>query len=229
MRKVFILLTLFEILTASYVVAASAVRISQVYAGSANLHSTTPYNADFVELFNSSGSPIDIGGWMLAYGTSNPTSSFGCPGCTSIFPASTTISPCSYLLIQTSVYTDGSGASLPSIDVNFSTGPKMSGVGTLALLSAGAASGQCVSGPNLADLVGWGPVSCHEGASSAPAIPQDYAILRNTGGVADTDLNVADFSVAPPSPRNSGAPQNTTCLGIPALGTSWGRLKFIYR
>ena len=51
------------VLVANASFAANAVRISEVYSGGAGGSAT--YLRDYVELFNSSGSPVNVGGWAL--------------------------------------------------------------------------------------------------------------------------------------------------------------------
>src|SRR5215470_17809365 len=54
---------------ASSAFASNAVRISQVYSGGGASTGTPTYNKDYIELFNNSGSPVNIGDWVLEYGS----------------------------------------------------------------------------------------------------------------------------------------------------------------
>src|SRR5882672_980167 len=80
---------------------SAAIRISQIYLGGGDeAVSSSPFATDYVELFNATGTPVDVGGWLLAYGGNSATSTFGCAGCTGTLPLNTTIGVCRYLLIQ---------------------------------------------------------------------------------------------------------------------------------
>lgn len=207
---------------------AGAVRISQIYsAGAGDSQIGSPYKADYVEVFNSSASPVDVGGWILAFDGGSTTSSYGCAGCNKVIPVLTTIAPCGYLLIQMSspgLY----GEVLPGPDVVLSSGRELDITGGLALVNGGSPSGICVSGPTLEDLVKWGPGNCYLGA---PTTPSGYfqASLRRNGGMMDTSNNANDFEVGPATPRNSSSPRNPICLASPTEARSWGRLKSHYR
>jgi hypothetical protein len=205
---------------------AGAIRISQIYPGGGGDDKiTSPYQADFLELFNATGSPVDVGGWMLAYGGSNPTSVFGCAGCNYTFPASTVIAPCSYLLIQ-GTQSFNYGSSLTTPDVAFSSLDLHYG-GALGLLSSGTPSGTCLSGPGLEDLVGW-TASCAQG-SAAYIGTAGHALTRLGGGMTSAGNNSTDFVESTPTPRNSASPQNAICVQTPTLERSWGSLKVMYR
>jgi hypothetical protein len=210
---------------------AGAIRISQIYVGggsSAGLQS--PLNADFIELFNAGGTPTDVSGWLLAYGGSNPTSSFGCAGCTNAIPAGTTIQPCAYLLIQVSPVRLGFGLPLPSPDATLPFGNGLVAVGTMGLLSSGTPSGSCLTGqPGLEDLVGWAEACGSGSGSGVPAIDQAHALLRKDGGMALTGDNFVDFVLGTPTPRNSASPENALCVQTPARNESWGSFKALYR
>lgn len=207
-----------------------AIRISQIYPGGGSdsqLGST--YGADFVELMNASGTPVDVSGWLLAYGPSNGTTTFGCAGCTKSLPAGTVISPCGYLLVQMSysLHDPAYGAELPNPDITYIT-LDLTGIGTLALLSSGAASGHCLSGINVEDLVGWGGASC---SWVAPVIdgPVSSAAVRKSEGVTQTYNNRADFDLGAPVPHNSTSPKSAICISTPAQSISWGAFKSLYR
>ena len=208
---------------------AAAVRISQVYpGGGADGQSGTPYKSDYVELFNSSSSPVDIGGWILAYDAgSGATSTYGCVGCNQVIPVQTVIAPCSYLLVQMSnpgLY----GEALPAPDVSLPSNHEIGLIAGMALVTGGDPSGTCVTGETVVDLVKWGPGSCYLGS---PATMPGYfqALLRRDGGMQNTNHNANDFEVAAPAPRNSASPGHPVCLASPAAPTSWGRLKIQYR
>jgi uncharacterized protein len=217
--------------TSSPSASAGAIRISQVYPGGGPGYGLIPrsYRTDYVELFNASGLPVDVGGWLLAYGGPTTTPQFGCAGCTAVIPSSTVLGPCSYLLIKVGD-TDPIGAEpdVPSPDVVVSV-PNLSYLtGSLAVFSAGVPTGVC---PGFAreDLVGW-TSACGESGDATSPDSLTQALLRLGDGLTDTDHNRADFIVVSnPSPRNSGSPQNQTCLQTPSLLSTWGRIKALHR
>ena len=212
------------------VAISGVVRISQIYlGGGSDADSNSPYSADYVELLNATGSPVDIGGWLIAFGGTNGTNTFGCAGCTGAIPAHTIIQPCQYLLIQLGASSFSGGAPLPSPDVALSTPGLPTGAGgTLALLNGGTPSGSCVVGPTLEDLVGWGSTTGCPGAKAGnPGGTQ--ALLRLLGGMSATGDNSADFTLAEASPRNSATPPSPLCLKSPAVNLTWGRMRAIYR
>lgn len=213
---------------ASSAFAANQVRISQVYGGGGSSGSTAPlstYQTDYIELFNSGGTPVNVGGWLLAY--SSATGVFSA----TVFalPANTTIAPCSYLLIQCGS-SGTTGVPVPSPDVTIAGGPSMSATdGKISLLSSGTAgTGSCPAGA-VVDFVGFGTANCAEGTATA-SLARNVAAVRNNGGLTDTDVNSADFTlVTAPVPHNSASPQNQGCLATPSMKSSWGTLKTLYR
>ena len=217
-------------LCATSAFAANPVRISQVYGGGGG--STGTYLYDYIELFNSSGSAVSIGGWSVQYGSATGTS-FG-SAATNIanIPAGIAIAPCSYYLIQCSA-SGSAGAAFPVTPDLISTGPSMSAtVGKLALINnqvgANACSGN-TSGAIYVDVVGYGTGNCFETAA-AGGLTSTQAAVRNGGGMADTDNNSVDFTVASnPVPRNSQSPQNVDCLATPSSNNTWGHVKALYR
>lgn len=217
---------------------AGAVRISEVYAGGGpDAVGSSVYNTDYVELFNASGSPVDVGGWMLVSdnyitGGSTPPDPFTCAGCSGTIPSNTIINPCSYLMIKLGASSSNHGGPIPiPADIALATPSLMGtrGDGALTLLSSGTPDGTCSVGPSRVDLVGWGFARCWLG-SPAPVFGPSSALVRLNGGMADTSDNATDF-VATQSfiPRNAASPANAVCIQTPTLPGSWGHLKALYR
>jgi len=212
--------------------AANPIRISQVYGGGGGTTATT----DFVELFNASGSPVDISGWVIEYGSAAGLwNTF--TGNAFIFPAGAVIQPCSYLLFAGNV---GSGGA-PSIGADYATSPNtqfnMSGTNGKVMLVTklngdGTAGGGVACGSEVGvimDKVSWGSANCAEGSATA-ALTASTAAMRNGGGMTDTDNNLADFTTGvAPAPRNSHSPRNPVCLITPTRTSTWGTVKSIYR
>ena len=220
-------------LVAQSAFAANAVRISQAYGGGGG--STGTYLRDYVEIFNSSGSPVNIGGWSLEYGSA--TGNWGSSaGNIFTFPANTIIQPCSYLLLEAGAV-GTAGVALPVVaDFSTSTGGfSMSGttgkVGLFTVVNTNLACGSEVAG-SLVDKVAYGTSNCWEGAGDAPPLTSVQAAVRLNGGLTDTDNNAADFGAVATSGLTihnaaSGASQN--CLTTPSMNSTWGRVKSIYR
>ncbi len=218
-------------LVANSAFAANAVRISQVYGGGGG--STGTYQYDFVELFNSSGVAVNIGGWAVEYGSSTGTSFGSSANNYYNIPANTVIQPCHYLLIQLGSAGSGGVAFPVTADLaSPTTGPNISATaGKMALVSQAGAnlpcSGNSVGGVYV-DVVSWNG-NCFEGAA-APGLNSTQSLVRGNSGMTDTDNNLADFSISlSPLPRNSATASPAACLSTPSMNSTWGRVKSIYR
>lgn len=172
----------------------SVLVINEVYGGGGN--SGAPFNQDFVELFNSGSTAINISGFSLQYASA--TGSFTT---FATFGANTVIQSGSTFLV--SVGPIGvNGAPLPAVDFVGSTGTNM---------SATAGKVQLINGSSVVvDLVGYGATAnAFEGSGPAPA-PSNTTSINRTAGV-DTDNNSADFTTGAPSPM-AAIPEPTTYL-----------------
>lgn len=124
------------------------------------------------------------------------------------------LAPGQYYLIQQAGGTGGT-TSLPMPDATGNVALAAT-AGKVALVSnTSALVGACPAGAAVADLVGYGGANCSEGAP-APAPGNTTAVLRKTGGCADSGNNSADFAAGPPAPRNRSAPPQT-CAGAAAV------------
>jgi len=197
------LLTIFDVAIALNVWAQpGTVVISQVYGGGGNVGA--PLRADFIELFNRSGNPVDLTGWTVQYASAAGTTWVS----TLLFG---NLQPGQFYLIQENL---GSvGISTPSPDatgaINLSaTSGKVALVAGNTLLS-----GSSPVGAQVIDFVGYGAANASEG-SPAPFLDNLTAILRHSNGCTDTDNNAADFVTGDPSPRNRGTALNP-CSSFP--------------
>ncbi len=193
--------------------------ISQVYGGGNN--SGALYQRDFIEIFNRGTTTVDFSVTNYSVQYASAGANFGS---SKTDLTSGTIAPGHYFLIQEAGGTTN-GAPLPTPDA----------VGTIAMgntsgkvaLVAGTASlaaaicpgddGIAPFNPNdgaIADFIGYGSVSCYEGANSAPAPSNTTADFRRAGGCTDTNDNAADFFVFAPNPRNSASPVNNCSAGV---------------
>ena len=209
--------------------AANQVRISQVYGGGGSASAGPTYNVDYVELFNSGGTAVNIGGWTIEYGSA--TGSWGSSG-TNIFtfPVGTTIQPCKYLLVVSATPSAGGGALGVTADFTFSIAASATSgkVGLFNAVNTNLACGSELAG-TLVDKVAFGTANCAEGTAVA-ALSTTTGAVRNNGGMTDTDSNSADFTVTTnPVPHNSASAANTACLATPTNNKTWGSLKSIYR
>jgi predicted extracellular nuclease len=182
----------------------SPIVISQVYGGGGN--AGAPYQNDYVELFNRSGSAVTLDGWSIQY-TSSGGNSWGSNKAN--LPT-VTLAAGQYYLVQLASQA-AVGAKLPTADATASI--NMSGSsGKVALVKSTAALAT-VANPNptdqptLADLVGFGTSATgFEGTGpTAPNLSNTLAALRKEDGCTDTDDNKADFANGAPVPRNSGS------------------------
>ncbi len=208
MKKLYALL----ILSLFTFTAQGQVVISQIYGAGGN--SGAVFTHDYIELFNTTSSPIDISGWTLQYAAATGTS-----WSRNTLPAGTIINANSYFLIQLA---DGSnGSPLPVIAdaiittsaINLATAN-----GKIALTNDNVVltGSSPVGATNLIDFVGFGTANAFEGTGAASAPSTTNAIFRLNGGCTDTNNNSADFSAAAAAPRNSSSATNV-CSNAPSL------------
>ena len=171
-----------------------AIVISEVYGGGGNIGAL--YSNDFIELFNTSSTPVDLTGWSVQYNSANnSTTNWLVTRLTGTIPAR------GHFLIQQA--TGGTAwTSLPTTDVT--------GMIAMAAASGKVALVQSVvaligaSPTNVVDLVGYGLTNGYEGSGPAPTLSNVLSAQRNGLGAQDTNNNAADFSAKTPMPENSG-------------------------
>lgn len=172
--------------------------ISQVYGGGGNSGAT--YTHDFIELFNPTGSPVDLTGWKVRYASAS-TGAFN-----NTASLTGTIEPYAYYLIQNSGGT--TGAILPTPDVQ----------GSLSLGGSNGIVDLVNTAGDRIDLVGYGTAKVFEDSptaslsNSTAAIRKELTVGQNDRGL-DTDNNAADFTVTTPEPRNSASPATPVTPG----------------
>lgn len=164
--------------------------ISQFQAGGA-----ANANDEFVEIHNTSASPIDLNGYVLVYRSA--------PGVNDVGPlfswtTSTIIPPGGFHLVVSNSY-DGT---VP-FDSQYNNGTCScalgAGGGGLAIRQGAPNTG------TLIDSVGWGNATNIFVEGTAASVPgNDNSKGRNDNGCSDTDNNSVDFStITPSAPRNS--------------------------
>jgi uncharacterized protein (TIGR03437 family) len=173
--------------------------ISQIFGGGGN--SGAPFRSDFIELFNSGDSPINLANWSVQYASAT-ASTWSVTQLTAI-----TLAPGQYYLIQQAG--GSNGIALPAPDAT-GTVAMAATAGKVALVKTTTAlSGACPADPNIVDLVGYGATAnCFNGAGPAPAPSNTNAVLRKLNGCTDTRNNGADFTAGKPNPRNIASPAN---------------------
>jgi predicted extracellular nuclease len=173
---------------------AAGVVISQVYGGGGN--SGASYTNDFIELFNSGSSAVNLGGMSVQY-----ASAAGSAWQVTALPAFS-LQPGQYFLVSENA-TANVGSPLPAADA--SADILMSASGGKVLLSSvsSAASGNAPTA-NVLDMVGYGSVTGGTENPSTGALSATSSARRKLS-CTDTNHNGADFAVVLPTPRNSGA------------------------
>jgi endonuclease G, mitochondrial len=196
---------------------STSIVISQFYGGGGN--ASAVFQNDFVELFNRGSSPVNLNGWSTQYASTSGTEYFVTP------LTNVTLQPGQYYLIQYA--SNGAiGNVLPTVDlvappITNNAGntfiPNLSGTtGKVALVNSVVrlpASTCPLGDPSIIDYVGYGQTaSCSEGTRT-PDASNTTGGKRNSGGCADTDDNLADFTIGTPTPRNTATPVSTCNLG----------------
>lgn len=194
MRK---FLPVFFLSVVSFFHASGQLKISQVYGAGGSAGAT--YKNDFIEIFNPTGSSVNLTGWSVQYSSS---SGFAWTSTN----LSGSIAAGKYFLIQ--MAGGANGANLPTPDLTGATA-LASNAGKIVLSNSTTVfSGSCPTGVNVIDFVGYGAANCYETAP-APNIPgTTTAIFRAGGGCIDNDNNQLDFALATPNPRNSASAAN---------------------
>ena len=174
----------------------NAVGISQIFGGGGN--AGAPYQNDYIELYNRSGSTVDVSTWSVQYAASAGTS-------WTKFNLTGSIQSGHYYLIQ--AHSGGSvGAVLPTADAT-STIDMSASKGKVALMNSQTAITSGTSSPigltGLQDFVGYGSANAYEGSGPAPTISATTADFRTGNGTQDTGDNSVDFTTGTPNPRNS--------------------------
>jgi len=214
-------------LTAQAAFAVSTVRISQVYGGGGATSGMPSYIQDYVEIYNSGGTAVNISGWTIEYGSA--TGNWGSSALNQFtFPAPTFIAGCSYILVGFSSGTVGP-AITPAPD--FTGTLTMSGTtGKVALFNAlnnNLACGAELAG-TLQDKVSYGTGNCPENTNVA-TLSTTTGAVRNGGGATDTDNNSTDFTIVTnPVPHNAASGPNPGCVVIGVEAKTWSHVKTLY-
>ena len=173
---------------------SGGVRISQVYGGGGNSGST--YTHDFIELYNSGSTTVNLSTWAVQYASSTG-SSWQKTNLTG------SLAPGDYYLIQQAAGSGGTTA-LPTPQVTGSISMSAS-AGKVALTSNQTVltTSNPVGTSPVVDFVGFGTANAYEGSGAAPTLSATTAAIRAGAGATDTNDNSADFTAAAPTPRNN--------------------------
>jgi hypothetical protein len=182
----------------------SNVFISQVYGGAGVDGGLTH---DYVELFNGSNAPVDVGGWAVQYASAAGT-------VWQVTPLRGSIAPGGYYLVQQ--------AGVGTLE------PTMPGYGdAIGTISMAAVAGKvaltqnttplsvaCPGGAAVVDRVSYGvnttPAGCAiEWGGRTENLSNTTAAYRDNDGCAHTGSNADDFTVLAANPRNSASPAMT--------------------
>ncbi len=196
--------------------ADAPVVISQVYGGGGN--AGAQYKHDFIEIFNRSGSRVEIGGWSVQY-----ASATGNSWAVTAITEGVALEPGQYYLIRQAPGT-GTQAETPSDQqpANPNGGTAMSAsAGKVALVSNRTAlTGTNPTDSALVDLVGFGPTANGSEGGPTPALSNSTAALRKSNGCQDSDSNAADFGTGAPTPRTRSSPFNACGPVSPPVPTA---------
>ncbi|MFM8395683.1 MAG: lamin tail domain-containing protein, partial [Acidobacteriota bacterium] len=194
---------------------ASPLLISQIFAAGGN--SGASYSHDWVELFNRHDTPVDLSGWSIQYATATGSA-------WTRVDLSGRIGPGGYYLIRLAGTAPVSGG-LPPPEATGAINLSSTAGKILLTRSPTLPVTTCPAGEARADLVGYGETAnCFEGGGPAPAPGSTTALLRRGDGCRETDQNQADWALARPHPRNSGAPPRDCAGYFEAARGTYGSL-----
>ena len=187
----------FSFTTAAAPPQAGDVVVSEVYGGGGNLNAV--YTNDYIELYNRTGSAINLAGWSVQYASSAGTT-------WAATPLSGTIPAGRNYLVQ-----EAAGGTpvqpLPSPDA---TGTILMSAtsGKVALVSTTTSlSGACPTGGSIMDFVGYGAANCFEGTGptrGADQLDLGEAERRRRDGHERQRGGLHRRNARPPSERRPG-------------------------
>jgi predicted extracellular nuclease len=200
-------------LSAPAMAASPDIVISQVYGAGGNGSGATvaTYKHDFIELFNRSGSTVDISNWSVQYASAG-----GNTWAVTKIGTNIKLEPGQYYLIR-----QGAGsAAVPDTPADQIGSIPMGGsAGKVALSRTSTPlSGTMPTSDALVDLVGYGTkpgTNGYEGDAPTGSIGNTTSASRAENGCKDTDQNGTDFSIGAVAPRTSTGPRHLCSTGGP--------------
>ncbi|MCL2611636.1 MAG: ExeM/NucH family extracellular endonuclease [Nocardioidaceae bacterium] len=181
------------------------VLISEVYTDGG--YTGASFLNDFVELYNPTDSPVDLGTYSIGYGADlRGTGTYPLPltGTT----LSGTIPAHGHFLIQGHGDAKAVGAALPTPDLTWPSAPDFYYAAGLVVLSDQASppvppTGDIANTAHVVDALGYGAdANTFEGSAQGTDLDATTSAYRMVDGT-DTDDNHADFSVGTPTPSNA--------------------------
>lgn len=201
--------------------ASVGVVINEVYGGS---ETGGVYNADFIELYNSSSAAVNISDYSVQYYTAGQING-GAPTSTAHIPDGTIMAPFSFYVIRVSP-DNRAGAVFPCTSLNASASFAETGIasegGKLVLSSTGADLPDCTSSLNVVDRLGWGiapEFECNELFNAGE--PTTAKSVQRRSGRGDTDNNSTDFTVlSTPTPCGQILASTAATVNISGIVTN---------
>jgi len=189
----------------------AGVVINEVFPGGGSSSvTTTSYQRDFVELFNTDATPFDLTGYKLQYFSASGTT----PGTVFSFGTGSVVGANDSLLVVTGS-AGSQGATLTG------TGPDgTNGTGSGASMSASSGAVRLIDGlGNVVDLLGYGAVTTtnFEGTLAAGGPSTNDKSYQRNATHTDTNNNANDFTLATPTP-NTGT-LSTAASAVPEPGS----------
>ena len=182
--------------------------INEVYTGGGSGQATAAYKTDYIELFNTGLTAVDISGYRLDYGAAaQPAGNF--PTIIGALPEGSSIAGRGYFLVQTGSSGTG-GADDPTPDADYNSGASLSNASGGLRLQDDSVT------PVTLDIFGWGSTNNFEGEPESTPASVAISLQRLLDGV-DTNNNQLDFGQGAPTPEALNVPEPTS-LGLLALG-----------
>jgi 5'-nucleotidase len=178
--------------------ASSSLVIAEFYGNGGNAGAVR--NADFIELWNPTATPVNLTGLSVQY-----RSATGTGAANGVAALSGTVAAGGRFLVRLSTPT-ANGAALPTPDL-IATGVSAGGTNGLIFLANGTTAinpgtGSVVNNAQVIDLLGFGTANTFE--TAAAAAPSDNTKSFTRSNLAtDGDNNSTDFAVTTPTPQNA--------------------------
>lgn len=185
--------------------ANGVVVIHEIYSAGGSSNPSVLYKKDYIEVFNTAWTTVDISGWALDYASASGSFS---EGNRFVFPLGTRIAAEDYFLIA--VGTPGSAGEELEADLTTNSLSLSLQAGKLRIVDTTiAADAQTVMGPGVNDFVGYGAsASLFEGSGPAPFASgvDAYWLSANRDDHFDSNDNAADFYVSLPTLNRARVP-----------------------
>jgi 5'-nucleotidase len=198
--------------------ASSGLVIAEFYGNGGNTGAVR--NADFIELWNPTASPIGLAGLSVQY-----RSATGSGVANGVAPLSGTVGAGKRFLVRLTTPT-ANGAALPTPDL-IASGVSAGGTNGLIFLANTTTAinpgiGSVVSNPAVIDLLGFGTANTYETAA-ATGVSDNTKSFTRTNLAADGDNNLTDFSATTPTPQNAAGDTDAAApLTVETIGGKTG-------